>query len=94
MMGWVILFSNSPEIGTYLIAMTGLALWYYNSQPVKGEKILFALNFFLFMIVPQDVLCPKPIMRLLIEKAQLHLLVFLSTWLWMIWKTYGPKQPS
>lgn len=94
MMGWVILFSNSPEIGTYLIAMCGLALWYFSQENNRFEQWLLIFNFFLFMIVPQDILFPRPLMRIIIEQVQLHILVFTLTWLWMIWKTYGPEKKS
>lgn len=91
MMGWVILFSNSPEIGTYLIAMCGLALWYFTRENKGYEKALFLLNFFIFMIVPQDIFFPKPWMRVIIEQAQFQILLFFITWLWMIWTSYGPS---
>lgn len=94
MMGWVILFSNSPEIGTYLIAMCGLALWYFSRENTTFDSALIITNFILFMIVPQDIFCPPAIMRIIIEKAQFHILFFFLTWLWMIWTTYGPEKKS
>lgn len=94
MMGWVILFSNSPELGTYLIAMCGLGLWYFSQEHDRFVKWIMILNFFFFMVVPQDILFPRPLMSVIIEQAQLHILVFLLTWLWMIWKTYGPEMRS
>lgn len=94
MMGWVILFSNSPEIGTYLIAMCGLALWYFTRENNRFDTWVLILNFFLFMIVPQDILFPRPLMRVIIEQWQLHIIVFFLTWLWMIWKTYGMETTS
>lgn len=94
MMGWVILFSNSPEIGTYLIAMCGLALWYFSRSNTRFDTALVIINFFLFMIVPQDILFPPPLMRIIMEKAQFHILFFFLTWLWMIWTTYGPEKRS
>lgn len=94
MMGWVILFSNSPEIGTYLIAMTGLALWHFSRTPTSIDRWILMINFVVFMVIPQDVFFPRALARFLMEQWQIHILLFFLTWIRMITKTYLPPAAS
>lgn len=89
LMGWVVLLSDSAEKHTYLIALTGFALWYW-SRPHHGrtDKVLFWSNFLLLGIVPIDILCPVPVMHFLTRTLWLHIWVFCFTWLRMACLTF------
>lgn len=84
LMGWMILFSSAPEIGTYLIALSGYLLWYHSSVPNWTDKLLYWMNLILLVLVPQDIICPKPIMRFLIFDLNLNLIVFSITWVILV----------
>jgi len=85
LMGWVVLMSDSAEIHTYVIAIAGLALWYWSrTTRTVLDKCLLWSNFFLFCIVPVDILCPTPVMEFITKTLWLHVWVFLFTWVRMI----------
>ena len=64
MMGYVILFSDSPETHTYLIALAGYQMVFW-LQPKRTtiDWVIFWLLFVNFCIFPIDVLCPTPVYR-------------------------------
>ncbi|WP_418981948.1 glycosyltransferase 87 family protein [Alistipes sp.] len=89
LMGWVVLFSDSAEKHTYVIALTGFALWYW-SRPrhTRTDKVLFWANFVLLGLVPIDIICPVPVMRFVTRTLWLHVWVFCFTWLRMAYLTF------
>lgn len=87
LMGWLIFFSSAPEIGTYLIAILGYLLWYYTIEKNKFDRILFILNFILLVVVPQDIICPRSIMKFIYYTLNLNLIIFGVTWVNMVQKT-------
>lgn len=89
LMGWVVLLSDSAEKHTYLIALAGFALWYWSRpQRTRTDKVLFWSNFVLLGLVPIDIVCPVPVMRLVTQTLWLHVWVFCFTWLRMVWLTF------
>jgi hypothetical protein len=87
LMGWLIFFSSAPEIGTYLIAILGYLLWYYTIEKNKFDRILFILNFILLVVVPQDIICPRPVMKFIYYTLNLNLIIFGVSWVNMVLKT-------
>lgn len=89
LMGWVILFSLSAEKHTYVIALAGYLMWYW-AQEQRGwfDKALYWANLLLLVIVPVDLLCPSPVMRLLCDTLQLNIYCFTLTWCRMIYVTF------
>lgn len=52
---WIIIFNHRAESATYIIAMTGLSIWYF-SQPKKIENlVLLVLAFILTSLSPTDM---------------------------------------
>ncbi len=89
---WVILFSTTAEKHTYIIAMTGLILWYLTGPKTKFDRVLIWLNFFLIIVVPIDAIFPKPVMRFLYYQLGLNLLLFTITWIRMFSYTFLRKK--
>lgn len=89
LMGWVVLFSDSSEKHTYIIALAGFMLWYW-SRPVRTrtDKALFWGNFVLLGLVPIDLICPVPVMRFITQTLWLHVWFFCFTWSRMVWLTF------
>lgn len=96
-MSWAILFGLSSEKHTYVIAVTGYAIWYLSVTPVKIDKILLWMNFVLLGILPIDILCPWVISNFVLAKLHLGTIVFAITWGRMVYKTFfsdGKKEDS
>lgn len=91
---WVILFSTTAEKHTYVIAMTGLVLWYLTGPKARFDRTLLWLNFVLIILIPIDAIFPKALMRLLYYKLGLNLLLFTITWLRMFSFTYFRKDAA
>lgn len=91
LMSYVILFGLSSELHTYIIAMSGYAIWYTFSQKTSLDKILLWFNFFLLAILPIDIFCPVIISKFVLGKLHLGVIVFFITWLIMIYKTFFKK---
>lgn len=81
LMAWLCLFGDATEAHTYIIAFTGYMLWYY-TQPkhTKTDKYLFWANWFLFGVIPQDVLCPRVICDFINDTLTLQIYIFFFTW--------------
>jgi len=52
---WVIIFNHDSESATYIIAVTGVAIWYVNSSKSLTDKILLALTFILTVLSSTDI---------------------------------------
>ena len=60
LMGWIIVFGDSSETHTYLIALSGYMLWYYlRENQTLFDKVLFWAMFVFFGIIPVDLFVPK-----------------------------------
>lgn len=88
LMSWTILFSDSAELHTYIIALLGYMLWYKTRIPALFDRILLWSNFFLLCLVPIDIFVPTVLMNFLTKTLSLHIWVFLITWIRMIWITF------
>lgn len=87
LMGWVILFSDSSERHTYLIALAGYMLWYWTIVPKRIDVVLFWANFVVLTVMPVDLLCPPTVMRFVFNTLTLNLWLFSFTWLRMCYRT-------
>lgn len=91
LMSWAILFSLGAELHTYVIAMTGYAIWYVNTNTTKIDKVLLWLNFVLLAIFPIDILCPVFISKVILGDLNMGIITFATTWFIMVYKTFFTK---
>jgi len=91
MMGYIILFSDSPETHTYIIALSGyqMAFWL---QPRRTwfDWALFWLLVVNFMILPTDMLCPAWLHNFIHETLWLDVYTYFFCWLRIVWWAVGP----
>ena len=88
LMGWVILFSDTSEKHTYVIALLGYLIWYWTISPKKRlDKILFWANFIILTVVPVDLLCPSAVMKFICNTLTFNIWLFTFTWLRMCYLT-------
>jgi hypothetical protein len=52
---WVVIFNQASESSTYIIASTGVAIWYVKSKKTVLDKILIILTFVLTVLSPSDI---------------------------------------
>ncbi|WAC10199.1 glycosyltransferase family 87 protein [Dyadobacter pollutisoli] len=55
---WVVIFNHRAESPTFIIAISGVALWYYSQYPEKENYILLVLAFVFTALSPTDVFPP------------------------------------
>jgi len=91
-MGFIILFSDSPETHTYIIALTGyqMAFWLQDKR-TNIDWVLYWLLFVNFMILPTDVLCPTWLHDFVHRTFWLDVYTYFFCWLRMIWWAVGPE---
>ena len=93
LMGYIILFSDSPETHTYIIALSGylMAFW---MQPRRTtfDWVLFWLLFVNFCILPVDILCPTPVYRFFHYNFWLDVYCMTVAWLCVIWWAVKPGE--
>lgn len=89
LMGWVIVFGDSSETHTYLIALSGYMLWYW-LQPRHSflDKLLFWGMLVFFGCVPTDVLVPNEVHDFLNNKLYIDVYLYALAWCRMVWSLY------
>lgn len=93
MMGYIILFSDSPETHTYMITLTGyqMAFW-LQPERTKFDWVLYWLLFVNFCILPVDAICPTPVYRFFHDNFWLDVYCMTIAWLRVIWWGVKPNR--
>lgn len=90
LMGWVILFGDSSETHTYLIALTGYMLWYWlQAEHSLFDKVLFWGMLVFFGIVPVDLFVPSSVHNFLNGTLYIDVYLYTLAWgkmVWSLWK--------
>ncbi|MCF0202321.1 MAG: DUF2029 domain-containing protein [Bacteroidaceae bacterium] len=91
---FVVLFSTGSESSGYIIAMTGVGIWYWTA-PWKRGKWAVAMMVFVFVLTslsPSD-LFPRYVRANIVQPYALKSLPCVMVWVWLIWemmtKEYG-----
>ena len=88
LMGWILLFSDASENHTYIIAFSGFMMFYYTKpEHTLFDKFLYWSNWFVFGVMPVDVLFPVPVYAFFRKVLWLDVCLFTVTWVYMIWQT-------
>ena len=89
LMGWIILFGDSSETHTYLIALAGYALWYYlQEQHTRFDQWLFWALIVFFGIVPVDIFVPSHIHDFLNGTLFIDVYLYMLVWGKMVWSLW------
>lgn len=90
-MGYIILFSDSPETHTYVISMAGYAMAFWIQEKRTWlDWTLFWLLVVNFCILPTDVLCPTWLHNYVHQTFWLDVYTCFLCWLRIIWLAVGP----
>jgi hypothetical protein len=76
---WTIIFNHKAESATYIIAVTGCAIWFFNSEKSTQNIILVIILFLLTILSPTD-LFPKTIRENYIVPYSLKALPCILIW--------------
>lgn len=52
---WIIIFNSKAESPTYIIAIAGVAIWYFTSQKTWWQTALIILTFIFTCLAPTDI---------------------------------------
>lgn len=55
LMIWVIIFNHAAESASYIIAISGVAIWYIFSKKTLFDRLLIAFVFFFSVLAPFDI---------------------------------------
>lgn len=92
-MGYIILFSDSPETHTYIIPLTSYVMVFWlRPQRTWLDWTLFWLLFVNFMILPTDVLCPAWLHEYIHKTFWLDVYTYFICWLRIVWWAVGPNR--
>ena len=81
LMGWIIVFGDSSETHTYLIALAGYMLWYWlQAEHTLFDKVLFWALFVFFGIVPVDAFVPVSVHEFLNNTLYIDVYLFTLAW--------------
>ena len=93
LMGWIILFGDSSETHTYLIALSGYMLWYWlQERHTVFDKVLFWALLVFFGIVPVDVFVPSQVHKFLNDTLYINVYLYALVWFKMVWSMVALKQ--
>ncbi|MDQ3017222.1 MAG: hypothetical protein M3R25_10965, partial [Bacteroidota bacterium] len=89
---WIVIFNHKAESPTFIIAMSGVAIWFFSKKPTTIDIILFASAIILTSLSPSD-LFPKPIRKAWVEPYVLKALPCILIWAKIIFEmlTYKAK---
>ncbi len=82
---WVVIFNHKAESPTFIIAISGVCIWFVMSNKTKLNIILFILAFVLTSLSPTDII-PEYVRDNLIVEYTLKALPVILIWLKLIYE--------
>jgi hypothetical protein len=77
---WVVIFNHKAESPTFIIAVTGAAIWYFSiKKPKVSDQLLLWIAFFLASITPTD-LFPRSLFNQWVQPYTLKAVPFIVIW--------------
>ena len=93
LMGWIILWGDSSETHTYLIALSGYMLWYYlQERHTLFDKTLFWAMIVFFGIIPVDLFVPSSVHRFLNGTLFIDVYLYMLAWGKMVWSLWNGQK--
>ena len=90
---WVIIFNHTAESSTYVIAITGVAIWYLASKRGYLEKGLLLITFILSILSPTDIF-PDYLKEHLIKPYALKALGPSLIWIYIQISLFVPQRQA
>ncbi len=94
---WVVIFNHKAESPTFVIALSGVGLWYLlKESPARWEKVILWTAFALASLSPTDVF-PRALREHIVQPYVLKAVPCILIWGIITWKllfNFGRVQPS
>jgi hypothetical protein len=81
---WVILFNHKAESSTFIIAVTGIAIWYFTKKPQLIDTVLILFAFVFTCLVATD-LFPRPWRKEWAEPYLIKVFPCILIWIKILW---------
>jgi hypothetical protein len=81
---WIVIFNYKAESPTFIIAMAGVAIWYF-SQPKNNINLILLLLVFIFTALSSTDICPSFIKQNFIKPYDIKALFPIIVWLKIIY---------
>lgn len=89
---WVIIFNHKAESSTFVIAIAGVAIWYFSQHTHNlAEKVMLWLAFIFTCLSPTDVF-PPTVRHEIMVPYMLKVVPCIIIWVWLLIKMLGYKQ--
>jgi len=82
---WVVIFNHKAESPTFIIAITGVSIWFF-SQPYKIENLILLLFAFIFTEISSTDLFPRTLYYEWIKPYSIKALPCILIWLKLIFE--------
>ena len=81
---WVVIFNHKAESPTFVIAITGVAIWFFSQKNNKLNTFLLILSFLLTILSPTDIF-PRAIREQYVIPYVLKAVPCILIWIKLIW---------
>ncbi len=78
---WMVIFNHKAESPTYIIAMTGVAIWYFSQPPVRTHTVVLFLCLIFTTFSSTDIVTPGWITNRYVEPFAIKAVFCLIIWL-------------
>ncbi|MBN2213296.1 MAG: DUF2029 domain-containing protein [Bacteroidales bacterium] len=92
---WMIIFNHKAESATFIIAISGVVIWYFSQERKAPDHVLLILAFIFTSLSPTDIF-PKTLRINFFQRYKLKAVPCIAVWLKicyeLIFKRYQRKQ--
>lgn len=82
---WMVIFNHKAESPTYIIAMSGIGIWYWSQRPDPLNRVLLILSFLLITMSVSD-LVPAPVRNGFIRPYGIKAVMAVVVWLRIVYE--------
>jgi hypothetical protein len=94
---WVIIFNHRAESATFIIAMSGVVIWYFSQEPKPENLVLLVLAIIFTQLAPTDIF-PRFIRKNYFQPYVVKVVPCILIWTKLIYDMvlvkYTPRQPE
>ncbi|GGB05982.1 glycosyltransferase family 87 protein [Puia dinghuensis] len=82
---WMVIFNHKAESPTYIIAMSGIGIWYWAQRPDAVNRVLLILSFLLITMSVSD-LVPAPVRNEFIRPYGIKAVMAIVVWFRIVYE--------
>jgi hypothetical protein len=85
---WMVIFNHKAESPTYIIAMSGVAIWYFSQPPVRTNTILLMLCLVFTTFSSTDIFTPGWITNRYVEPFAIKAVFCFIIWIKLVYDSF------